>query len=486
MSRLDVRCKVNLPVSLIYGNGGREASEKKASFSVISLNGAYIDYKNPLPEKKIFALKYELPKHGEFEMLGEVIHKEKAGMAVKFYNVNRDTKIKLWDFIKENITQENKCPYCGAKNERKVIKCSSCGWTLNFDSPDYLVKHEKESYINRLSSKGKAFTLEDIYKILNFIDVEILGVGKSLEINEEFVGSSKPMLEVFSRIRKAAPTDTPVLITGESGTGKKLTARAIHERSPRKEKPFINIDCSAIHEDLLEAELFGYEKGAFSNAENSRPGKLEYADGGTVFLSNIRELPVNLQLKLLSFMENRTVGKTGARTGKKVDVRVIASAEKLRAAVSQGIFNKDLFHRLDAFSIDLLPVNERGDDKIILARYFLNKFARDMNVHKKFSSEAMDSIRNYDWPGNVREIVNKVRRAVVVSSDAEVQTEDLDMIKPTTSIDSISTLRDIRSTMERQKLIEALQLCRNNISKTAKVLGISRPSVYSLKKKYRI
>ena len=486
MSRLDIRCKANLPVSVVHGNGENKATEKNAVFSVISLNGAYIDFKHAVPNRKIVGLRYHLPKHGEFEMLGEVIRKDKKGIAVKFYNVNRDAKIKLWDFIKENILESTTCPYCAGENAGRVRKCSVCGWSLDFSSPDYLVHHEKETFVNRLTAR-KAFTLEDIYKILNFVDVEILGIGKNLEINEEFVGSSRAMLDVFSMIRKAAPTDLPVLITGESGTGKELTARTIHERSMRRERPFVSISCAAIPENLLEAGLFGCEKGEFAGADKSRKGKLEYADCGTVFLDEIGELSPDLQARLLGFLEDKTVKKIGAKSGKKVDVRLIAATSKnLKPLVADGRFRKDLFQRLETFRINLLPVKDRGEDKLILARYFLNKFAREMNVNKTFSDDAIDSIKNYDWPGNVREIINKVRMSVIMSSNAEVTTSDLDLHIPVTDIESITSLRDVRSTIERQKLIEALHICNNNISRTAKVLGISRPSVYSLKKKYWI
>ncbi|MBI4698697.1 MAG: sigma-54 factor interaction domain-containing protein, partial [Nitrospirae bacterium] len=275
--------------------------------------------------EKIIDLRYELPKYGEFEVLGEVVRKDKNGIATKFYNISRDAKLKLWDYLKENMSDGTLCPYCGADNVRKVRKCGVCEWTTDFNSPDYLVEHEKESFVRRLTARSKSFSLENMYRILNYIDVEILGVGKCLEINEEFVGSSRPMLEVFSMIRKVSPTELPVLIIGESGTGKELTAMAIHERSPRREKPFVPINCAAIPENLLEAELFGYEKGAFTGAVSSKIGKFEYADGGTIFLDEISELPLAMQSKLLRFFEDKIIEKIGAKAGKKVDVRIIAA-----------------------------------------------------------------------------------------------------------------------------------------------------------------
>jgi transcriptional regulator with AAA-type ATPase domain/ribosomal protein L37AE/L43A len=487
MSRLDIRTKVDLPVNIIYGNGSSGKLEKEAKFSEISLNGAYIDYKPPHPEKKILGLRYELPKYGEFEVLGEVVRKEKDGIATKFYNVNRDAKLKLWDYIKENILEETHCPYCGAENTRKVRKCGACGWNLNFNSPSYLIDHEKESFVNRIVAKTRTFSLEDIYRLVNYIDVEILGVGKSWDINEEFVGSSRPMLEVFSLIRRVAPTDLPVLIYGESGTGKELTALAIHERSMRKDAPFIAVNCAAIPEDLLEAELFGYEKGAFTGAYNTKIGKFEYADGGTIFLDEIGELSLNLQSKLLRFLEDKIVERIGSKGGKKVEVRLISATNKdLKAVITKGTFRKDLYYRLDAFNLNLPPLRERGDDKVILARYFLNKFSKEMNTKKTFANDVIDSIKNYDWPGNVRELINKTRRGVVMSANTIISKEDIDLEISTANMANIASLREVRGSLERQKLIEALHICNNNISKTAKVLGISRPSVYTLKKKYGI
>lgn len=488
MSRLDIRCKVNLPVSVITtSDRGKGMTETKARFTSLSLGGGFVNFKSPPSERRVVGLKYDLPQHGEFEILGEVTRAERNGFATKFYNLNRDAKMKLWDFLKENIADDISCPYCGKENTQKKRVCDDCGWRLNFHSQDYIVDHEKESFMRRLSEKSASFSLEDIYKILNYVDVEILKIGKNLEINEEFVGSSQGILNVFSMIRKVAPTDIPVLITGESGTGKELTARAVHERSQRRNKPFVTINCAAIPDNLLEAELFGYEKGSFTGAYADKDGKFEYADGGSIFLDEIGELPLNLQSKLLRFLEDKIVERIGSHTGKKVDVRLIAATNRdLKSAITKGAFRKDLFYRLDVFNIHLPPVRERGEDKIILARYFLNKFLKEMNMSKSFDGEALDAIRGYDWPGNVREIINKVRRAVVMSKDPSVTPFDLDLTVPSIGTDRLTSLREVRYTIEKQKLIEALKHCNNNISKVARVLGISRPSVYSLRKKYKV
>jgi transcriptional regulator with PAS, ATPase and Fis domain len=488
MSRLDIRCKVELPVAIIAkNNGGKGVEEAQAKFTSLSLGGGFIDYNQPYTENKILSLKYDLPKHGEFEILGEVTRSGSDGFATKFYNLNRDAKLKLWDYIKDNMSDDVSCPYCGKENSQKLRKCDRCDWSLNFYSQDYIVEHEKESFIKRLAHKSNLFSIEDMYKVLNYIDVQVLGIGKSHDINEEFVGSSQGILNVFSMIRKVAPTDIPVLITGESGTGKELTAMSIHERSQRKNKPFVTINCAAIPENLIEAELFGHEKGSFTGAHASKTGKFEYADGGTVFLDEIGELSTNLQSKLLRFLEDKIVEKVGATGGKKVDIRFIAATNKdLKSAIAKGTFRKDLFYRLDVFNINLPPVRERAEDKVILARYFLNKFSKEMNLSKTFTSEAVDVIKSYDWPGNVREIINKIRRAVVMSKNSTVTPVDLGLNVPIMQTDTMTSLKEVRYSIEKQKLIEALRHCNNNISKVARVLGISRPSVYSLRKKYNI
>jgi transcriptional regulator with PAS, ATPase and Fis domain len=488
MARLDVRCKVDLPVNVMLdNNGGKGVSETSTKFSSLSLSGGFIDFKPPAADTKVVGLRYNLPRHGEFEILGELLRSEEEGVAARFYNLNRDAKLKLWDYIKENLTDDISCPYCGKENTQKLRKCDRCGWNLNFYSQDYIVEHEKESFVSRLDEKSKLFSLEDMYKVLNYVDVEVLKIGKNFDINEEFVGSSKSILNVFSMIRKVAPTDIPVLITGESGTGKELTAMAVHERSQRRNKPFVPINCAAIPENLLEAELFGHEKGAFTGAYTNKIGKFEYADGGTIFLDEISELSPNLQSKLLRFLEDKIVERIGGNGGKKVDVRLLAATNAdLKNAISKGTFRKDLFYRLDVFNVELPPVRERGEDKIILARYFLNKFAKEMNMDKAFSSESVNAIKSYDWPGNVRELINKVRRAVVISNEPTITPADLDLDVPAMDMDSLTSLREIRHSIEKQKLIEALKHCNNNISKVARVLGISRPSVYSLRKKYNI
>ncbi|WP_333655924.1 sigma-54 interaction domain-containing protein [Dissulfurispira sp.] len=365
--------------------------------------------------------------------------------------------------------------------------CNACGWELAFNSPEYFAYHEKQSLLKKLYSEANSLTTDYLQRLINFMEVEILKTGGS-EGFQEFVGASSVMLEVFSKIRKVAPTDLPVLILGESGTGKELTALAIHERSLRKDKPFITINCAAIPEGLLEAELFGYERGAFTGAYASKKGKFECAGGGTIFLDEIGDMPLSLQSKLLRFLQDRVIERIGAIGGKKVDVRLIAATNRdLGSAIAEGRFRNDLYYRLNAFTISLPPVRERGEDKVILARHFLNRFCREMGLTKTFTGEAIEAVRAYPWPGNVREMINKIRRAIVMAEANSISQQDLDLAaQQTMDVSKDTGLRDAIEKIEVQKIKETLNTCGNNISRAARLLGVSRQSLYNYKKKYGI
>ncbi len=279
-----------------------------------------------------------------------------------------------------------------------------------------------------------------------------------------------------------------VLILGESGTGKELTALAIHERSTRKSRPFVTINCAAIPENLLEAELFGHEKGSFTGAYATKKGKMESADGGTVFLDEIGEMPMSLQAKLLRFLQDRIVERVGSTSGKKVNVRVIAATNcDLDLAIQEGRFRSDLYYRLDEFAIQLPPLRDRGEDVVVLAKFFLNRFSAEMGLTKAFTKKAIDAIEVYSWPGNVRELINKIRRAIVMSDGTTISVADLGLDgSKTIKSPGVVPLKEEVNHVEAQKVREILQLCSNNISKAAKLLKVSRPSLYSRIKKYNI
>lgn len=336
--------------------------------------------------------------------------------------------------LKEDIEAgTGRCPYCG----QAVFggeECSHCGLSVDFDEEKYLSEHLKSTVRQRLQWRLERLDADRLLSLLIFTEGQMLKESRpEKEPDEEFVGTCDKMLEVFSLIRKVAPTDIPVLILGESGTGKELTAKAIHERSQRQDKPFVVINCAAIPETLLEAELFGYERGAFTGAYTARKGKLEQAHGGTLFLDEIGDLPTGLQAKLLRFLEDGTVERIGSRRPRGVDARIIAATNRnLEDDVRKGRFREDLFYRLNAFIIRLPPLRERGRDKVVLANYFLKKLREEDGAgRKRFSDEALLAVGEYEWPGNVREMINKIRKALVVSKGETITPEDLSLQSPT-------------------------------------------------------
>jgi two-component system NtrC family response regulator len=299
-------------------------------------------------------------------------------------------------------------------------------------------------------------------------------------------GSSEEIQKVFQMIRRVASTDVTVLITGESGTGKELVAREVHRQSHRADRPFISIACGAIPEALLEAELFGHEKGSFTGAHVTREGKLEMANGGTVFLDEIGELPLNLQVKLLRFLQEKEVERIGGRKVIPLDVRILAATNRdLRKEVETGNFREDLFFRLSVVNVAMPPLRNRHDDVLFLARHFLNRFAQEYRrgpLH--FSREALRVLQRYEWPGNIRELEHRVQRAVVMSTGRTVRPSDLDLAAAPAV--SVAPLKTVREQAERQLLVESLKRNCGNITRSARELAISRPTYHDLLKKYRI
>ncbi len=484
--RFSPRIVVKMPAEIEIG------AEKRDILMVnLGLDGAFVRNSiaafdgRSLPNGLI--MRYELPQQGVVEHAVAIVRKDANGYALSFHDVARPVKLKLWQHIVDNLAPDRECFFCGQRYTVMPEICKNCGWDLAIDKPGYFEYHEKMVVVKRLESKVKELKLEQLQKLANFVDADLLKIRANEEI-QDFVGTSPQMLQTFAKIRKVAKTELSVLILGESGTGKELTALAIHERSTRKTKPFVTINCAAIPENLLEAELFGYEKGAFTGAYATKKGKLESADGGTVFLDEIGEMPMSLQAKLLRFLQDRIVERVGATTGKKANVRVIAATNcDLDVAIQESRFRSDLYYRLDEFAIRLPPLRERGEDIVLLAKFFLARFSTEMRLTKAFTKKALDAIESYNWPGNVREMINKIRRAIVMSDGATITVSDLglDAGKAAKS-PGVVPLKEEVNHVEAQKVKEILQLCSNNISKAAKLLKVSRPSLYSRIKKYNI
>lgn len=304
------------------------------------------------------------------------------------------------------------------------------------------------------------------------------------------VGQCHQMEQVFDTIRKVATSDVPVFVTGASGTGKELVARAIHAMSLRTGHPFIPINCGAIPENLLESELFGYEKGAFTGAHARVQGKVEYAHGGTLFLDEIGELPLRLQVKLLRFLQEKTIQRVGGREDIMVDTRIVSATNKdIETAIREGGFREDLYYRTAVVTIHLPPLRERGSDIDLLANLFLRRFSEGLNRKiKGFSQAAMAHLRSYAWPGNVRELENRVQRAVIMAESLILEPADLGFDEPTTAALSEGmrrmTLKEARDKVERELIASVLREQEGNIVKSSELLGVSRPTLYDLMKKH--
>jgi two-component system NtrC family response regulator len=305
---------------------------------------------------------------------------------------------------------------------------------------------------------------------------------------DELIGTSEAMQKVFSALRKLASTDAPVLIAGESGTGKELAARAIHRLGAQGEGPFVAINCGAIPENLLESELFGHEKGAFTGAHAQRKGRIELAHGGTLFLDEIGELPLPLQVKLLRVLQEHTLQRVGGRQDVVVDARVISATNRdLKAAVEAGRFRDDLYYRVAVVNLPLPPLRDRGEDVFLLARVFLEREAgRAKRKIVGFAPDALRAIEAHTWPGNVRELENRVRRAVVMADGPLVSPADLELESVASETPKSRGLREMRESVERETVRKALARNGGNVSQTAAELGISRPTLYGLMEKLGI
>lgn len=301
------------------------------------------------------------------------------------------------------------------------------------------------------------------------------------------IATSPQMQAVMRMIEKIAPTQATALLIGESGTGKELLAKAIHRLSPRAEQPFIAVNCAAIPETLLESELFGYEKGAFTGAVTQTKGKIEYAQGGTFFLDEIGDLPFALQAKLLRFIQERVIERLGGRKEIPVDVRIICATHRhLPTLIEQGSFRGDLYYRLSEIVVDIPPLRERNGDIITIANSLLQRYCQENHLkEKRFSIDTACALENYAWPGNIREMENRIKRAVILSDSNLITTANLELDKQTDNTMPLN-LKEVREAAETTAIRRALNYTDNNISEAAKLLGVTRPTLYGLFEKYGI
>ena len=304
----------------------------------------------------------------------------------------------------------------------------------------------------------------------------------------ELLGDSKPIRELRRLLSKLAPTESPVLIRGESGTGKELVARTLHRQSQRHNKPFVAINCGAIPEHLIQSELFGHEKGAFTGAHQRKVGRIEAANGGTLFLDEIGDLPLELQANLLRFLQEKHIEHVGGSQPIPVDVRVLAATHfDLEAAIEKKRFREDLYYRLNVLQVVTAPLRERHGDLSMLANHFSHFYSHETGRRpRSFSDDALIAMGKHDWPGNVRELANRVRRGLVLAEGRQIEARDLGLISHHTVVAPMGTLEDYKTRAERQALCDVLNRHSDNLSIAAKVLGISRPTFYRLLHKHQI
>lgn len=311
-------------------------------------------------------------------------------------------------------------------------------------------------------------------------------VGEDKTVLGSLITGAPEMAKVARTIERVADTNVSVMLLGASGTGKELLARGLHDASDRRDKPFVAINCAAIPENLLESELFGHEKGAFTGAVKTTEGKIESANGGTLFLDEVGDIPFALQVKLLRFLQERTIERIGGRKEIAVDTRIVcATHQDLEAMTADGRFREDLYYRLAEIVVKIPPLEERPGDAVLLAKAFLKRFADEMNPQVTgFGPDALAAIDDWKWPGNVRELENRVKRAVIMAEGKLVSAGDLDLQENGEDRDDVLNLKSAREQSDRLVIRHALARSEGNISNTAKLLGISRPTLYDLLKQY--
>ncbi len=346
---------------------------------------------------------------------------------------------------------------------------------------DFYQKPIEVNFIELVIKRAfKMFALEDE-------NLRLSSVYKSMPI-DGIITTSKSMLHVCRIIEKIAPTNVTALLLGESGTGKELLARAIHRQSSRTEEGFVAINCAAIPDALLESELFGYEKGAFTGADKQTLGKIDYANHGTLFLDEIGDMPLSLQAKLLRFLQERRIERVGGRKEIPVDVRVVcATNQNLMLLIEEGKFREDLFYRIGEVLINIPPLRDRDSDAIIIARAFVGKYTAEYGKSiRGMTEDAVKAVETYSWPGNIRELENKIKGAVLLAESGYIKSKDLGLEVDTDDEPASLNLRHLREQLEREAIQRALVLGAGNVTRAAEMLGITRPTFYSMLNKYQI
>ena len=338
------------------------------------------------------------------------------------------------------------------------------------------------TFTSALELRKSRMELENLQSVQKQLTTDI---DKSFH---DFIGESPQIKQIFKTIKKVAVTDANVLILGENGTGKELAARALHRQSDRKDKPFIKVDIASIHASLFESELFGHTKGAFTDAKENRAGRFEIADGGTLFLDEIGNLPTDMQIKLLTVLENREVARVGSNKYKSIDIKLICATNMdLHKMISENNFRKDLFYRINTVEITLPPLRERVSDIPLLAEYFLNIYKKKYNkTELELSQQAMEKLQRFHWQGNVRELKHAIEKSVILSENNILLPNDFILSGYKQEIDSLNFNSYNLEETEKNIIKKVLKNCNGNITKAAKELGLTRTSLYRRMEKYNL
>ena len=353
----------------------------------------------------------------------------------------------------------------------KAVRAIKAGAT------DFIPKPwEKEKLLATLSSAVK---LRESRREINKLQARVEALSGQDKDVPMMIGQSKPMLEVFNTIRQLSETDANILILGENGTGKDLVARSLRFFSPRQQAPFVTIDLGSVPETLFESELFGYEKGAFTDARKAKAGRMEVASGGTLFLDEIGNLSLSMQSKLLTAIEKRRISRLGATKNIPIDVRLIcATNANIREMVEEGSFRQDLLYRINTIEIHIPPLRERGEDVVLLAEYFLKKYAHKYKKEiQGLTREAKQKLMRYQWPGNVRELQHAMERAVILSQSAWLKPNDFMLTPQPEKKDELGETLNLEE-LELRAIKKALKRCVGNVSEAAELLGITRYALY--------
>jgi len=396
--------------------------------------------------------------------------------------------------LDENTIKDYKENYKNSDFFNFITQSKSMEWIAlipdaiknNLDFCKHFVGHIYDFHTLPIDAPRLLFTLGHAHGMANMLASAYDTIQQ--QYANDLIGESSVMKKLFHTITKYAQDDAPILITGESGTGKEFTAKTIHEQSSRAKKPFVVVNCGALPASLIQSELFGYEKGAFTGAQQRQIGKLEAADHGTVFLDEIAELPLESQVNFLRFIQEHSISRLGSSEERPLDVRIIAATNiNLENAVDQGHFREDLYYRLNVLRLHLPALRERTEDIPLLAQHYLEKFIEHKsNAPRAFSPAALTGLIQHPWSGNIRELINRIRRSIVMCDNQFITPDDLGLEYTASLGNQIMSLEDAKNQAEQQTIIAALERNHNNISKSADELQVSRVTLYRLLKKYRL